>query len=347
MANKRIILRRPRHSTSHPTTPLHSEPLDHALELVEIVCSLAGAESLLSEATQLQQAILGRDTPYLFEHLVRSFSLQGISDRAALTYMEKHDRPTWRDLELATEIRSPPCPKLRSYWSFENCGYQKGHRSCTEPARMSKCLVPRLDLRNGRLNQLTYSIFFFIRDVMQGDLVGWIDRSLAQAASGQRPGRLHRMCHALMDPLRNVYGVSDKVLNMTLADVLLAAPIGKPLWRETGASMIAIDTLVHNFLSRTGITSRLGISHAYGTACYTSNGCADIVRRIARRIDVRQFNPDYPRNFPRFVQHAIWRYCAQSELNVCNGNNIDDRFRCSDKDCPFYHRCSRVALHAQ
>ena len=41
-----------------------------------------------------------------------SFSLQGISDRAALTYMDNHDRPTWQDLEQATS-RPPACPKLR------------------------------------------------------------------------------------------------------------------------------------------------------------------------------------------------------------------------------------------
>jgi hypothetical protein len=76
---------------------------------------------------------------------------------------------------------------------------------------------------------------------------------------------------------------------------------------------------------------------SYGTACYSPNGCADIVRKIARRINARQFNLDYP-EIPRFVQHAIWRYCAQSELNVCNGNNIDDRFRCENKGCPLFYR---------
>lgn len=157
----------------------------------------------------------------------------------------------------------------------------------------------------------------------------------------------HRMRHALIEPLRNIYGVSDKVLNMTLADILLAAPASMPLWRETGSSMIAIDTLVHNFLSRTGITHRLGGEHTYGSACYSENGCADIVRRIARRIDARRFNPDYPRSFPRFVQHALWRWCAQSELNVCNGNNIDDGSRCRNGNCALFRRCDRAPLRGQ
>ena len=47
--------------------------------------------------------------------------------------------------------------------------------------------------------------------------------------------------------------MSDKVLTMTLSCILLAAPRGYETWREVGATMIAIDTLVHNFLHRTGI----------------------------------------------------------------------------------------------
>ncbi|MEH2489457.1 hypothetical protein [Bradyrhizobium sp. AZCC 2230] len=191
---------------------------------------------------------------------------------------------------------------------------------------------------------MTYSLFFFIRDVTDGNLVGWIDRSLARASVGTAQNRAYRMRHALIEPLRNIYGVSDKVLNMTLADVLLAALASKPLWRETGSGMIAIDTLVHNFLHRTGITRRLGGEHTYGGSCYSVGGCADIVRRIARRIDARQFNPNYPQHFPRFVQHAIWRYSAQSELNVCNGNNIDDGLRCQNGNCALFRRCDRSPL---
>ena len=49
--------------------------------------------------------------------------------------------------------------------------------------------------------------------------------------------------------LREVYGDSDKVLTMTLSCILLAAPKRLHLWHEVGGSMIAIDTLVHNFRS--------------------------------------------------------------------------------------------------
>ena len=123
---------------------------------------------------------------------------------------------------------------------------------------------------------------------------------------------------AVIRPLREVYGVSDKVLTMTLSSILLAAPKRLHLWREVGASMIAIDTLVHNFLVRTGIVARFEADHSYGAACYQAGGCADIIDAVAQRIDARQFKPGFPQPFPRFVQHAIWRYCAQSGLDVCN-----------------------------
>jgi hypothetical protein len=47
----------------------------------------------------------------------------------------------------------------------------------------------------------------------------------------------------LIEPLRNIFGVSDKVLNMTLAYLLTSAPPNKALWLETGTHMNAVDTL--------------------------------------------------------------------------------------------------------
>ena len=163
MGNRRKSLVRPRHFTGRPSplkTALRPNALKYASVLVETICRLAGADSMIgSNAGRLQRAILDHDTPYLFEHLVRSFSLQGISDRAAWAYMENHDQPRWLDLQRVT-LRSPACPKLRSYWSFHGCGYRKGLMTCAEPATLLKCSVPRHDFRNGRLNQTTYSLSF-------------------------------------------------------------------------------------------------------------------------------------------------------------------------------------------
>jgi hypothetical protein len=108
--------------------------------------------------------------------------------------------------------------------------------------------------------------------------------------------------------------------------------------------MIAVDTLVHNFLYRTGILHRLGANHPYGAACYRPNGCADIIRTVSARIDARPFNRTFPQAFPRFVQHAIWRYCAQGYLNICNGNRVDDRHACQNRYCQLYLTCDRKPL---
>ncbi len=152
------------------------------------------------------------------------------------------------------------------------------------------------------------------------------------------------MRDAVIAPLREIYGVSDKVLAMALSSILLGAPKNLRLWPEVGASMTAIDTLVHNFLHRTGILHRFGADHAYGSACYRRGGCADIIRAVAERIDASAFNPAFPAVFPRFVQHAIWRYCARSGLDVCNGNRINDDIRCDNIYCQVRTMCDRVAL---
>jgi hypothetical protein len=134
---------------------------------------------------------------------------------------------------------------------------------------------------------------------------------------------------------------------MALALLLLGADRRRRRWVEVGASMVAIDTLVHNFLHRTGILQRLGAGHPYGPGCYRPEGCADVIDLIASCIDARQFNAAFPRRFPWFVQHAIWRYCAQSHFDVCNGNQIDDSSSCSNDYCRVFGRCDRVPLKAR
>jgi hypothetical protein len=69
-----------------------------------------------------------------------------------------------------------------------------------------------------------------------------------------------------------------------------------------------------------------------------------LFKAVAGRIDARQFNPTFPQTFPRFVQHAIWAYCSQSGLDVCNGNRINDVQRCANMDCQARLMCDRMAL---
>ena len=169
------------------------------------------------------------------------------------------------------------CPKLNSYWQFYDCGYSKLRRTCAEPDHIGRCPLPSHDLRNGRLNQSAYALYLFIRDLADKDLIGWIDERLQAADMPADADRLARLRAAAIDPLRQVHGVSDKVLTVALSCLLLGDPHKRRRWVETGASRIAVDTLVHNFLHRTGILHRFRAGHAYGAACYRPSGCAEII----------------------------------------------------------------------
>jgi hypothetical protein len=343
----------PRRQISQPKCPKIQNRLgsaiNHAVRLIHAVCGLAGSPTLIGEiraelrADEVSAAIPNRDTGPVFDWLMAAVSYQGISDQVAYGYMEKHGRATWRQIKQGLD-RGASCPKLKSYWHFHDCRYDKISRTCAEPDHIRRCPLPNRDLRNGRLNQTAYSLFLFIRDVADGDLIGWMDRQLQESNDPPGPGRLTRMRSSLIEPLREVYGLSDKVLTMSLSCILLGAPKKMALWIEVGGSMIAIDTLVHNFLHRTGILRRFGANHQYGLACYRLGGCADIIQAVAEQIDARQFNASFPKVFPRFIQHAIWRYCSLSGLDVCNGNRIDDSRRCENKDCRVRLMCDRVAL---
>ena len=263
------------------TNKSKASELDHATRLAHRICRIGGEPRLIDQLSRdlarcgVRAAIRRRDTPVLFDWLLETISYQGIGNHVAHGYMERHGRVRWHEIAALLEP-GPQCPKLQSYWHFDHCGYQKIERCCAEPGHFPTCPLPTHDLRNGRLNQAAYSLFLFVRDVTGGDFVGWIDQRLAGADLSSAADRASRLRHALIEPLSHVHGVSHKVLSMALADLLLAGDPRRALWTEAGAAMIAVDTLVHNFLHRTGILKRLGADHPYGPACYAPDGCADL-----------------------------------------------------------------------
>jgi len=323
-------------------------PSDRARQLLTAVCQLAGSLSFIDEIDDefrkggLDVAVKSHSTPPIFDWLIDVLSFQGISDRVARDYAARHGRATWS--ELHENLRSAECAKLRSYWQYSDCRYDKTSQTCAEPEHFDTCKLPRLRLRNGRLNQTAYSLFLFVRDIAGGDLVGWI-RHQIDCANG------HHACDfsaarqaALIGPLQHVYGVGEKTLSMALSTLLIGARDIEPVWFETGKNMVVVDSLAHNFLHRTGILHGCGTVHAYGQGCYAEGGCAAVIRKIAASIDCRQFNSAFPSVFPRFVQHSIWRFCAAEAANVCNGNRIDDRHACQDRYCRLGSKCDRKPL---
>jgi hypothetical protein len=319
------------------------------VRLINRICRIAGDSRFIERARRylarrgVCEAIRQHDSSLLFEWLVEELSFRGIANRVATYYMQQHGRVCAEQVAHALD-QSPTCPKLQSYWHFADCGYRKTARRCAEPSHFPRCPLPSHDLRNGGLNQTAYSLFLFIRDIADGDLVGWIDARLAAAERALPAERPAAFRSALLQPFGEISGVSNKVASMTLSTLLLAADRDRPLWIEAGRVLIAIDTLVHNLLHRTGLIAGLGVPHMYGARCYHPGGCAEIIDRLAGEIDVRRFNPEFPAYFPRFVQLAIWRFCASDEFDECNGNQIDDRFSCNRRDCAVYRLCARVPL---
>src|SRR6202048_2654519 len=205
-----------RHQTSQPKRPqvqnTESSALNHAVRLMHAVCGLAGAPSLL------HGLLAGRRD-------------QGLSNQVAYDYMERHGRAAWRDIDQKLG-QAVSCPKLKSYWHFHGCRYNKTSRTCAEPEHIGACPLPSHDLRNGHLNPAAYSLFLFIRDLSAGDLIGWINAQLEAANGPPGPDRLPRMAAGLIAALREIYGVSDKVLAMALSSLLLGAPKKMVLWAE-------------------------------------------------------------------------------------------------------------------
>jgi hypothetical protein len=121
--------------------------IDHAVRVVHRVCCLAGAASLIDDiraelrAEGIPTAIRLHDTATLFDWLISALSYQGISDQVATEYMERHGRAQWADID-AKVAASPTCPKLKSYWHFHGCRYDKISRTCSEPDHIDGCPLP-------------------------------------------------------------------------------------------------------------------------------------------------------------------------------------------------------------
>jgi len=187
--------KRQNHPKIHKPT---SAAIDHAVRLIHAVCGLAGSATWIDDiradlrADKVQAAIRHRDTAVVFDWLMAALSYQGIADQVAYDYMERHGRAEWRDIDQKLG-RGVSCPKLKSYWHFYGCRYEKASRTCAEPEHIGGCPLPSHDLRNGHLNQAAYSLFLFIRDLADGDLIGWIDAKLQAANGPPGPDRLPRM----------------------------------------------------------------------------------------------------------------------------------------------------------
>ena len=328
-----------------PVSGVRIEPLRLIREIVALAASRDYLEELQAGMAEsgLTGAVTDRDQTALFGWLIKSFSYHGISDRIAADYIDTHGNACFTVIKK--DLAAPlPCPKLVDFESYRGCGYRKTGQTCGNRSALAKCPVPKAPLRKGGLNETAVSLYLYLRDVCGGDLVGHIDRLLADADLPGHPDRLARMRSALTTSFGRIAGISDKLITMALSHLMMGGGADRPRWLETGASMITVDTLVHNFLVRSGILHRTKAVHVYGPICYGAMGCAGLIDGLAREIDAREINPAFPVYFPRLVQFAIWRFCTQAELGWCNGIEIDDSARCRQRECPLHAGCGRVPL---
>lgn len=305
-------------------------------------------------AAGIAAAVVAHDTAALFTWLNGLFVFQGVSDVIAAGYARRHGLPAWDDLASCLEHRLPACPHLATVEALAGCGYRKTARTCAAPHRLARCPLPRLPLRKGSLNQAAFGLYIFIRDHCPGgDFVAWLDAQLAAADIGARADpsvRAGALRECLLAPLVVVPGVSRKVWSLALATLLLGTAHTRPTrvlrerWIAAGSGLIVVDTLVHNHLTRTGVLRRLGCEHAYGPRCQAEDGCLGVLAGLAARIDARSFAPDLPAYCPRFVQHALWRFCSEAGWGICSGRRIARTTRCTQQQCPNYRDCDRLAL---
>ncbi len=147
------------------------------LEMIKIICQLnpTTVEEFSSDLLEILHSGKSNrlQTRLLFKPLMGSLSFQGISDAAAISYMEKHGRITfWK---IQREFRKAKrkgvfCIKLNSFGTFHNCGYQKTEPKCENRNILSDCPVGKHDLLKGILNIKAYSFYFYIQDICGGDL---------------------------------------------------------------------------------------------------------------------------------------------------------------------------------
>jgi len=119
---------------------LDSAAVDHAIRLIHQVCCFAGSFDLVQDFRDqaLCTAVERHDTAALFDRLIFDFSFQGISDQIAINYMQRHGQATWRSV-LKNLAKRPSCAKLKTYWAFHDCGYEKTSRTCAEPDHIAAC----------------------------------------------------------------------------------------------------------------------------------------------------------------------------------------------------------------
>ena len=218
----------------------------------------------------------------LYQYLLKSFLFAGGGDRSNLVYYAKQQhKPTFNRVKQA--IKTGQCPKLGSFEAFKGCGYRKTINKCNDPAFLSTCPLPKFDMKRGSLNHMAFSLYFFLRDVAGGDFYAYVREHFGQEELSDKA--INELLHGFVGKVTAIANVGPKLAHMALSALFLTR---YPGWDycHVGLHMIAVDSLVHNFLHRTGILDNYQLQHAYGPRCHSQTGCTECVEVLASSCDL-------------------------------------------------------------
>jgi hypothetical protein len=303
-----------------------TKAMSHSIEIVRLIITahqklfvdiyLTNSPEIEAIIEQMIHAKLHHKSIRLYQYLVEAFLLAGGGDQSNHGYYEKQKvKPTFNRVKRA--LKAAHCPKLASFETFKGCGYRKTMKNCNEPTFLSNCSLPTFDMKRGALNHMAFSLYFFLRDVAGRDFYTYVTEHFGQGQLSSRA--MNELIETFIGKITTIANVGPKLAHMALSCLFLTTYPGWD-YRQVGAHMTAVDTLVHNFLHRTGILDCYQLDHPYGPRCHAQTGCLGVIHDLANRIDCREFNPTLPADFPRFIQYHIWAYCGQAGENICNGN---------------------------
>jgi hypothetical protein len=284
----------------------------------------------------IKDALDGKNAK-LFKFLIGAFKYVGGSDDIADTVWEQmNPKPTYYGIKR--ELESAKCPKLQSFSDFHGCGYSKNNQSCNEPQSFNKCPLPQYNMRNGKLNQMVFSVYLFLRDRCNEDFPGFVKEILGSPRQVEKlnEDELKAAIETLVGEMAQIFNVGRKLTNMTLSGLLYARN-GNWNYSRVYPHMVAVDTLVHEFLHRTGTLKLFGREHKYGEACHSPEGCVGVINDISRQIDCTRYSGEYPEYYPRMVQACIWKFCTDS----CNRNEC--KYDKLDNLCEFFDWCEHLS----
>lgn len=197
-------------------------------------------------------------------------------------------------------------------------------------------MIPKVAARNGRLSRAAVGLASFMLEYAPNGIAEWIEGHRRRVGNGRNAA------DGMIAEFSFIPSVSKKVAAMLLSDLLLGASKTRPEWIPIGAEMVVVDRIVHGVLHRAGAIDEFGDQHAYGPRCYQDSGCVGALRRIAGSIDAREYAQQYPRFFPRLIQHGIWQHGAMNEAGLCNAVRIPKGRSCTATECPAFPSCPKI-----